>query len=520
MRFSIRTAAVSLAVTGVIAVGGYGLASSIADEDVPEAAEEFFAAWSDGDLDKASRLTTDPPAALMAMKAYEGHMHTTDMDFTAHGIDGLHVPFTVKTHISTQGSAGNWSYESQLDIRKDARQGERIVWTPAVIHPRLADHKGYTLEAVATPPQVTVLGREGTGLNEQHQPGLSQVIDQLKERYASKAGTPALEVRITPLFGEGNSETVAQVVQGKPGAIHTTIDPALQQAAESAVATRPHASVVAIEPSTGKVLATATSSAGEMNPALEGVEAPGSVFEIVTAAALLEHKTVTPTTRVPCPIQATVAGATFTNPKVKSAVDGGTFADVFAASCDTGFVGLVDVMAPDALTQEAKDVFGLGLNWQTGVATSDGAVPELTGADRAAAAVGHGEVRLNVLNLASVTATVKSGMFKQPLFVDTEMVGADRAQAERPLSSTVAQQLRDMMRHNASEGTGAIAMADSNGTLGSMAGLAVQGTGQEAHAWFTAFNADIAVASVATSHADQGVTSSGEIARAVLDASN
>ncbi|MEV4876065.1 penicillin-binding transpeptidase domain-containing protein [Streptomyces cyaneofuscatus] len=517
MRFTLRTTAFTLAVTGAIAAGAYGIASFIVSEPVPDAAEEFFAAWSDGDLDKASNLTTDPHAALLALKAYTSHLSTTGVNFTAHGVEGQHVPFTVTAHISTQDAEGSWSYESQLDVRDEPQEGERVVWKPSVIHPELAGRDGYTLKAVTTAPRTAVLSREGTPLNDQEQPGLSQVINQLKERYATQAGTPALDVRMTPLFGDGENTTLAHVVKGKPGTIPTTIDPALQQAAEAAVAEHSRASVVAVQPSTGEILAVATSAKGEMNPALEGVEAPGSVFEIVTSAALLEQEAVSPTTAVACPGQVVVAGTAFTNPRLKNAGTGGTFSDAFAASCDTAFAELADELAPGALAKEAKGVFGLGLNWQTGVTTSDGAVPELTGADRAAVAVGRGEVRLNVLNLASITATVKSGTFKQPLLVGADLAGADRAQAERPLSGKAAQQLRAMMNHNASQGTGAAVMTGSDGAFGSMAGLADQGSDQATHGWFTAFNGNVAVASVAPS-GGEGVTSAGAITRAVLDA--
>ncbi|MCQ1576632.1 penicillin-binding transpeptidase domain-containing protein [Streptomyces parvus] len=519
MRFTLRTTAFTLAITGAIAAGAYGTASFIVSEDVPDAAEEFFAAWSGGDLDKASKLTTDPHAALLALKAYKNHVPTTSVDFAAHDVQGRHVPFTVTAHVSAQDAAGSWAYESQLDVRDEPREGERVVWKPSVIHPELAGRTGYTLKAVATAPETAVLSREGTALDKQDHPGLSQVIDQLKKRLAAQAGAPALSIRLTPQFSDGESTTVAHVVEGKPGTIRTTIDPALQQVAEAAVAEHPGASVVAVQPSTGEVLTVATSANGELNPALEGVEAPGSVFEIVTAAALLEQGAVSPTTATPCPDQATVAGTAFTNPELKNGGAGGTFADAFAASCDTAFVRLADELAPGALAKEAKEVFGLGLNWQAGITTSDGAVPRLTGADRAAAAVGRGEVRLNVLNLASITATVRSGAFKQPRLVAADMAGVDPAQAGRPLSGTVARQLRALMNHNASRGTGAPAMSGSDGAFGSMAGLAERGTGHAAQGWFTAFDGDIAVAS-AVSARGEGVAYAGAVSRAVLDAGN
>jgi len=519
MRFSARIAAFGLTVTALIGASAYGMALYIVDEDVPEAAEQFFDAWADGDLDKASRLTTEPHSALIALKAYKNSAHVTSVDFTPENVDGNHVPFVVKAHIRRQSTTATWSYRSQLDVRSNEGQGERIVWDPAIVHPKLSGRDSQTLETVASPPATTIVGRDGTALDTQDKSPLSGVIRQLRERYASKAGTASLEVRLAPLFGTGGQggERVAQLVTGKPATIRTTIDPALQHAAEAAVTDAVGASAIAIRPSTGEVLAVASPVTSAMNPALEGVEAPGSVFEIVTAAALLEQGSVTPTTPVGCPAQTSVAGTTFTNSKPTTVGKGKTFADVFASSCDTGFVDLADKLSPAALSREAKDVFGLGLNWQTGVTTADGAVPELKGADKAAAAIGRGEVRLNVLNLASVTATVKNGTFKQPLFVDANMIGADQARTERSLPRPIAQQLRAMMHRNATHGTGAQTMTGISGTFGSMAGLAEQGTGQAAHAWFTAFSDDIAVAAVATD-TGQGISSAGDITRAILDA--
>lgn len=51
----------------------------------------------------------------------------------------------------------------------------------------------------------------------------------------------------------------------------------------------------------------------------------------------------------------------------------------------------------------------------------------LTGGDKAAAAVGQGEVRLNALNLAPITATIEDGPFRQPLFVSPGMSGLSTA---------------------------------------------------------------------------------------------
>ncbi|MEV0928821.1 penicillin-binding transpeptidase domain-containing protein [Streptomyces spongiicola] len=517
MRFGTRAAIFGLSVIAAIGIGGYGMASLVLDDDVPEAAEEFFDAWADGDLEKAARLTTDPDAALIALKAYKDRTHLTSVELTARNVDGQHVPFTVTAHIAAQGAKATWAYDSALDVRANTSLGERVVWEPAIVHPELGDREGYTVEVVPTAPPVTVVDRHGEVLDPQEKSPLSRIVRQLQDRYALKTGTPSLDVRLAPLSGESeDGATVTHLLKGRAATIRTTIDPAVQRSAEAAVADRPGASAIAIQPSTGEVLAVASPVTSEMNPALEGVEAPGSVFEIVTAAALLEGRAVTPSSPVACPDTAVVAGTRFTNPKLSSAAEGGTFRDIFASTCDTGFVGLADKLAPRALSDTAKDVFGLGLDWQTGVTTADGSVPELSGADKAAAAIGRGEVRLNVLNLASITATVKDGTFKQPLFVNAKVIGSTRAKAQRSLPGPITQQLRDMMRLNATHGTGAQSMTGLSGTFGSMAGVAEQGPGQGNHVWFTAFRGDLAVAAV-TGDNGQGVAA-GDITRAILDA--
>ena len=96
-------------------------------------------------------------------------------------------------------------------------------------------------------------------------------------------------------------------------------------------------------------------------------------------------------------------------------IQGGTFEQSFARSCNTAFISQASKLYDDALTKEARDVFGLGLNWQTGIPTFDGAVPVQHDAPKAASLIGQGGVRMNPLNMASVAATATTGTFHQPL---------------------------------------------------------------------------------------------------------
>jgi hypothetical protein len=100
-----------------------------------------------------------------------------------------------------------------------------------------------------------------------------------------------------------------------PGeALQLTIDARIQQAAEEALAlTDLTSSLVAIQPSTGAVLAVANGPGAAANDfALTGQYPPGSVFKVVTAYAAMERG-VSPGDRVDCPQTLEVNGRVFRN---------------------------------------------------------------------------------------------------------------------------------------------------------------------------------------------------------------
>ncbi|MEU4931041.1 penicillin-binding transpeptidase domain-containing protein [Streptomyces yokosukanensis] len=187
----------------------------------------------------------------------------------------------------------------------------------------------------------------------------------------------------------GGGHIVTALNGGKGAHVLTRLDAEVQQAVDTAAAKYPGVSVVVICPSTSDVLGTRTTGT-EADPTPEGVQAPGQIFELVTTAALLDHGAVNSSTPVGCPASASYGGQTFTNPDNWSPQNA-RFTDVFTHACDTGFIPVADKLTGKDLASEARDVFGLGLDWQTGLTTADGAVAELDGADKAAAAIGQGE---------------------------------------------------------------------------------------------------------------------------------
>lgn len=212
--------------------------------------------------------------------------------------------------------------------------------------------------------------------------------------------------------------------------MRTTLDADVQRAAEAAVNSRPRASVVALRPSTGEILAIANSGDGVADTALLGEQAPGAVFEIATAAALLESGVVTPDQRLGCPEAGT----------------GTSFAYAFALSCDGAFAGLHGRLPVDALAREARDAFGIGREWRVGISTFDGSMPSDAGVtDRAAVMTGQGGIAMNPPNVASITATVQQGAFRQPPLLPGPMAAVPPVTA-RPLGGETAEQLREMMR--------------------------------------------------------------------------
>ncbi|WP_345337995.1 penicillin-binding transpeptidase domain-containing protein, partial [Actinomadura viridis] len=172
----------------------------------------------------------------------------------------------------------------------------------------------------------------------------------------------------------------------------------------------------------------------------------------------------------PCPKFFTYGGWKFQNDD-KFEIKGGTFKASFARSCNTAFISQAKKLDNDSLTKQAQQVFGLGMNdWAIGVSTFDGSVPVQSQAQMAASLIGQGGVRMNPLNMASVAATVKSGVFRQPYLVSAEVDGRTLAKASRTMSSSTLSQLRELMQYTAGYGTAAEAMAGLGPDYGAKTG--------------------------------------------------
>lgn len=514
---------------GVAGIGGYNLYmgvtggsgpsvpdGAVTPAEVKDTARAFLAAWAEQNDLRAAAFTNDAQSAGAALSRYREDGRVEKVTLTTGRIDSTTVPFRVKAEIVFGKTRSTWSYDSKLTVVRGRTTGKPLVdWKPAVIHPKLA--AGETLQTGAADEQpLRVLDRSGKVLEQGRYPSLDPVLDALRSRYADKVGGAA-RVEVAAVKADGSpGATLHVVAKGKPASLRTTLDQKVQRRAEAAVGERNGASVVALKPSTGEILAVANSDKAEFNAALQGQTAPGSTFKIVTAAALLESGKVTPAQRVPCPRTAALEqGMTFHNVE-ESENPGATFAQDFAASCNTAFVSLAGSIPDDGVAREARAVFGIGQDWQVGVTTFDGSVPTEGGDAKAAAVIGQGTVQMNPLTMASVAATVRTGAFKQPVLVPTSVDDRRLAGSERALTPAAVQQLKGMMRLTATSGTAATAMAGLSGDIGAKTGSAEIDDQAKTNAWFTAYRDDLAAAAVVTA-GGHGGDAAGPVVRQVLE---
>lgn len=484
--------------------------------EVRTTARGFLAAWAGHRPADAARLTDYAAEARPVLGAYFTDAKVRKVALEPGAAKGATVPFSVTARVVAGGHAKTWTYDSELTVVRGRTTGKPLVdWESSIVYPTLADNRRLVTREGES-PQVVAVDRDGRTLSEEEYPSLGPVLAQLRERYAGKLrGEPGIEVLIEDADGTQHGRPLLGVSEGRPAKLRTTLDAGVQKAAEKAVRGRDRASVVAVRPSTGEILAIANAEGGgEFNSALQGATAPGSTFKIITSAALLAGG-VTPQTPVDCPrTYAHDQGRTFHNVE-GGAIGDATFAQDFAQSCNTAFVSLSDELADDELAEAARRWFGLGEDdWRTGVATFDGAVPVAQGDEKSAALIGQGRVQMNPLNMASVAATVASGTFRQPLLLPRSFDDREVATAE-PLPAPVAAGLRQMMELTATEGTAAGLGLGAG--AGAKTGSAEVGGQERPDSWFTAYHGDIAAAAVVP-EGGHGGEAAGPVVAAVLAA--
>ncbi|MFF8906677.1 penicillin-binding transpeptidase domain-containing protein [Streptomyces olivaceoviridis] len=485
--------------------------------EIHTASTRFLTAWQQGRADRAADATDDPAAAGKALTGYTKDAHLKDVTLTPGTVKGAEVPFSVKATVAYQGLSKPLAYDSSLTVVRRASDGKPLVdWHSAVVHPELRDGDTLVTGASGTPP-VKALDRDGGEITSAKYPSLGTVLDGLREKYGKKAGgTAGVELRVVrgkaAKDAKLSDKTLVELSKGTPGTVRTTLSPALQAAAEQQVARRERASVVALRPSTGEILAVANSGHG-FNTAFQGALAPGSTMKVITSSLLIDKGLASADKPHPCPKTVTYGGWKFHNDD-DFEIKGGTFKASFARSCNTAFISQAKKLKNDDLTKQAQQVFGLSMNnWAIGVPTFDGSVPVQSAAQMAASLIGQGGVRMNPLNMASVAATVKSGTFHQPYLVPPTVDHRTLATASRTLSSKTLSQLRELMRYTAAYGTAAEAMSGLGPDYGAKTGSAEVDGQKKPNGWFTAYRGDLAAAGVVQAGGHGGDTAGPIVAK-------
>lgn len=344
------------------------------------------------------------------------------------------------------------------------------------------------------------------------------------------------------------------------GNVDTTIVPRVQQAAWDALQKGCNGpcmgSVVALEPSTGKILAMVsapsydpnllathdTEAQGQTweqlrddpqspmtNRAISERYPPGSTFKVITTAAALqagisENEQLTAAPQIPLPNST----ATLENYGGTPCGNNPTapLKEAFARSCNTAFVQLGIRLGGDAL-RNAADAFGFdappaAIPLEVAESTV-GPMPD--GAAVGMSSMGQKDVAVTPLQNAMVAAAIANGgVVMQPYLVD-RLEGPDLAdlsvtapaEQRRAVSPQIAAKLTDLM-------VGAEKFTQQNGAIpgvqiASKTGTAEHGTDPRntpPHAWYIAFapaqNPKVAVAVLVENGGDRLSATGGALA--------
>ncbi|WP_062290486.1 peptidoglycan D,D-transpeptidase FtsI family protein [Demequina phytophila] len=330
--------------------------------------------------------------------------------------------------------------------------------------------------------------------------------------------------------------------------VELTLDAEVQQAAAEALGDDAGA-VVALDPSTGEVLAMVTSPtydpallAGHntaevdenyrdllaqedgplVNRAIAGdTYPPGSTFKLIVSAAALEAGyDADSELYAPDELELPLTTTTIENygGESCSANERQTLEDSLAMSCNTSFANLGMQLGWGVVERKAAE-FGWGEQLSIPLAVTPSRLPEDPDeAQTAMASIGQYDDRATPLQMAMVAAGIANdGVLMRPYLVDN-VRDADLRVIEEyepeemstPMTRSDANELTDMMVAVVQSGTGTAAQISGIDVAGKT-GTAETGTGDKPHTWFVGFApADNPVVAVAVL-VENGGSAEGEV---------
>ena len=363
-------------------------------------------------------------------------------------------------------------------------------------------------------------------------------------------------------------EQLNALLSGNPvtgASVELTIDEEVQQVAWDALGSMKGA-VVAIEPSTGRILAlvsksgfdanllsthnTADASANYkklltdknsplINRAIGGnLYAPGSVFKLIVAAAAFESGNYSPQSKLPNPPKYILPGTTTAITNSGEGKCGGaktvSIATALKLSCNVPFAQLGIELGQSAIAQQAK-AFGFGESLSIPLKSTASVYPEnLDDAQTGLTAFGQFDVRVTPLQMAMVSAAIANGgVGMKPYLVDqiftsnlTLLEEGVPTKLRRSITTSTAERIKQMMIAAVSSGVSSNAKISGVKVAGKT-GTAENGPKDPYTLWFTGFapadNPQIAVAVVIEDGGGKGQSGRGNtlaapIAKKVMEA--
>ncbi len=485
---------------------GFVPTGSSSAQDADQITTAFLQAWQTGDLGQAARYTDHAAAARAALAAYSQDLGLKNLTATAQG-DTIApagtsstpresaryaIDATVTAPDGARTLRGVWKYSASL-VAYQQRNSSLwyIAWAPDVLAPNLT--ASTHLAAVIVAPQVaSVNDASGNDLTSYRDAGLTTIAGLLQTKAPPGQGAPGLYVEIQTASNHlvQNSQAVVIPPANIPS-LTTTINAQAEAAARAAVAAHKDSSMIAIQPSTGQILAIANND-GYNDFALTAQVAPGSTMKVITSTALINEGVVTANTGVACPEAYTVQGITYHNDNNESEPASTPFITDFAQSCNNAFTTQWPHLS-GALARTAREYYGLDQKWDIGLAGLSAsyfnAPASASGSELAEEAFGQGELTASPLAMASVAATVDTGSFKQPILLPgTKQVTAT------VLAARTDAQLKEMMQAVVTSGTAA-PIGFGPGVYAKTGTADVQGE-EQPNSWLIAFepSQDVAVA--------------------------
>ncbi len=355
-----------------------------------------------------------------------------------------------------------------------------------------------------TAQELSQLGAPYTARSSVGQTGLEQADER------QLAGAPGATASVVSASG-AHVATLATLPPHPGQPVTTTIEPSVQRAAEAALAgEKKSAALVAVNASTGAVLAAVSVNSGGFDQAIDGGFPPGSTFKVITSTALIGHG-LTPRSAASCPGTATVDGEVFHNAESEAPVS--TLLQAFTESCNTAFIRLATGHLSPSDFPSTAAMFGLGDRLHIGLVAFSGSVPKPKDeADLAATSIGQGRVLVSPLAMAMIAAAADTGTVRAPQLVTGSPGGSSAGGAAAgQLPASVISDLHEMMASVVARGTAA-GQGLPAGTY-AKTGTAQYGTTKplKTDAWLMGFKGDIAFAALVVDSAGNGGPTCGPI---------